>query len=151
MGHWGFATSGGHLTWPLLGMWRRAHLTSGSGVSFVTTLRERANNLALLAFLAYGVWVAADAVIAWRRNAGTLPGFLYLVHAAFFCCLTSGQLVDLNGASRPFLPVLPFLVLARAGQGGGGRRLALGGGLAFSAAVALKVALAHPAFQLWKR
>jgi hypothetical protein len=148
-GNWGFARSGGHLTWPFLGIWQRAHMLSGSGVDFASSLRGMANNGVLLAFLGYGIWVAVDAVIAWWRNARTLPGFLYLVHAAFFCCLTPGQLVDLNGASRPFLPVLPFLVLSRSTQGGG-RRLALGGGLLFSAAVALKVALAHPAFQVWR-
>lgn len=146
LGRWGLGTSGGHLTLPFLGMLRRAGLWQGSGVDFAATSRGVANNAVLLVFLAYGAWSAWDAVRAWFGGERTLAGWLYLAHAAFFCCLTAGQFVDLNGASRPFLPVLPFQVLVRAR----GRRGVLWAGLAFAAAVALKLVLsAPPPFHRW--
>ena len=146
-GGWGLGTSGNHVTFPLAGILERARSLKGSGVDFASSGRGMANNAVLLAFLAWGAWVAVDAAWSWIRGTRSLPALLYLANAGFFCCLTSKQVVDLNGASRPFLTVLPFLVLCRSGSRAGKALLAVG--LLFSAAVFLKVALAHPEFHLY--
>ncbi len=149
LGGLGLATSGNHVGLPLAGMLARAFSLQGSGVDFSASSRGLANNAALLLFLGYAVWVAIDAARSFLRKGPTLWGLLYLGHALFFCCLAKGPLVDLNGATRPFLPVLPFLVLDRAGDPDRARWGVLGGGLLLSAAVLAKTTLDHPEFHLF--
>ncbi|GEM_PF-4587662 len=151
LGSLGLANSGHHVTFPLFGMLERTLALKGSGVDFSASGRGLANNAVLLAFLAYGLWTAVDACRNLLRKGPSLWSLLYLGHALFFCCLTKGQLVDLNGATRPFLPVLPFLLLARGGDKGRGDWslwILLTGSFLLSAAVAVKTALAHPEFHV---
>lgn len=151
LGAWPLATSGGHVTWPLAGIAERALSLQGSGVDFAASLGGMANNAVLVAFLAWGVWAAVDAAAAWLRGEREAAGFLYLANALFFCLLTKGQLVDLNGASRPALQAFPFMVLSVAGRPGPGRagRLLTLAGLAFAALVFAKDMVQSPAYVVW--